>query len=186
MSIFQAIANNVQAAERDFAAGRRGVATSQEAAAAKLAQEAERRYAQKAAARSVESLSPELMELHRRMDRVNANPTEGASVPLEYAALQRAIADTAGDPRQLVAAQLSGAERDAVLQRLAEQNAFSLKGELANVLAGANRTLGREDWVGRTARGGALAGVGGGATAGALGLIELINYLQGNGQDPAA
>ncbi len=170
----------------------RGQVSAQEKAAAALIAEAQQRKQKELGARDVRSLSPEMLRLLERMEAVGkkgaggkAGP-QGPGLPQEYEILSQARANTPVKPEEVLAARVTGADRELILQQLAAEQAFSPRASIEAALAGINRTMGREDWVGTVARRAPEAAAAGGATAGALGLIELINYLQGTGQEPVA
>ena len=83
-----------------------------------------------------------------------------------------------------IASLLQGGERDAVIDYLVKQGGPGVKAQRLGMLAGTNRALADQGTKGALARTGLYSGIGAGGTAGAAGLIELINYLAGGGEGP--
>lgn len=134
------------------------------------------------------SVADEIGGLYHRMGRMT--PKEGS----REAVIQGILNDAAGrvpvaegkslDSRQ-IAALLDDAQRNDVQRYMVEQRGPGLKSQALEALAGLNRTMARDDWQGGLARTGLYSGAVGGGTAGAAGLLALIDYLQGGSQPEA-
>jgi hypothetical protein len=140
--------------------------------------------------RTPESMADQIGQLYYQAQR--SKPAEGGQdaamqALLNEAAKRVAVAEGQKLDSRQIAAQLQAPEMDQLQRYIVERGGGGLKSGAIGAIADLNRAMGRQDWVGGAARTGAVyAPAAGGATAGALGLIELINYLQGNGQEPVA
>lgn len=133
--------------------------------------------------RDTQSLSPEVARLYYQLkDQAKA---EG-----DAAAIQKILSTTAGalegqgvaNPARGIAAALSDPDKAAVLNYLAQQGGPGLQARGYDALIGVNQALADQGLKGKLSRGALYSGIGAGgvmgATAGAQGLMALIDYLQ--------
>ena len=141
--------------------------------------------------RDTESLSPEIAALYRQLEKQQKLPTGASEAQqiLTNAAVGLGVSQGGGSARDIAGA-LTDQERAAVIQYLAQQKGPGVAARGYDALIGVNQALADQGMRGKLARGGLYSGIGAGTamgtTAGAQGILALIDYLQGGGEEPVA
>lgn len=135
--------------------------------------------------RDNQSLAPEVARLYDRLESGGYEPGSREAVIRQILAKAVGPTTAAVDPRTVVD-QLQGPGRQEVLEYMASQRGPGVQAQALGAVRALNELLASKGTGGQAARAGLYSGIGAGTamgtTAGAQGLMALIDYLQGSGQ----